>query len=95
MSLLKNEKKTNEPEIKMDEAEQEIVEAFDEEIKRQDKKERSMIVKISPLNVRSMPSFDGKVTGEYKEGDEVSIVDEKDGWGQVKEGGWILLDYVG
>ena len=92
MSLLKNEKRADDVEKKMDETEKKIVADFDAEIKRQDRKPAT--VKISPLNIRSIPSLGGEITGVLNEGDTAVIVDEKDGWGKLKDGGWVLLDYV-
>ena len=69
--------------------------------------ENAFIVKVEPetaykvrvtvsigLNVRSGPGKDYPVTGVLEYGDEVKIIEEKDGWGQVPSGGWISLDYT-
>ena len=84
MSLLKNEKKLEETTMKEQE---EIVE-------QKIKKEKEAVVRISPLNVRSTPDLVGNVISKLSEGDKVKIVEEKNGWGRLDDGGWILLDYV-
>jgi hypothetical protein len=46
------------------------------------------------LNVRSGPGTEYPADGALEYGDEVKIIKEKDGWGQVSSGGWISLDYT-
>lgn len=84
MSLLKNEKKIEEPTKKEQE---DVVEVKVD-------KSRTAVVRISPLNIRSTPDLVGNVIGKLLEGDSVKIVEDKDGWGRLEDGGWILLDYV-
>lgn len=92
MSLLKNEKKENEK--KMDETEQKIIEDFNDEIIRQDKTGYDVVVNISPLNVRRVPSLSGELIEALNAGDIKTIVEEKGGWGRLSDGGWVLLAYV-
>ena len=56
---------------------------------------RTGTVKVSSsLRIRSGPGTGYAVTGKLKNGDKVTIVEEKKGWGKLQQGGWISLDYV-
>ena len=45
------------------------------------------------LNIREEPNADSAKLDVYKEGDQVVILEVKDGWGRTDKG-WINLDYV-
>ena len=45
------------------------------------------------LNIREEPNADSTKLDVYKEGDQVVILEVKDGWGRTDKG-WINLDYV-
>ena len=45
------------------------------------------------LNIREAPDADSEGVDVYKEGDQVVILEVKDGWGRTDKG-WINLDYV-
>ena len=45
------------------------------------------------LNIREAPDADAAKVDVYKEGDQVVILEVKDGWGRTDKG-WINLDYV-
>jgi 2-dehydro-3-deoxyphosphogluconate aldolase/(4S)-4-hydroxy-2-oxoglutarate aldolase len=45
------------------------------------------------LNVREEPNADSAKVGEYKEGDQVVILEVSDTWGRTDKG-WINLKYV-
>ncbi|WP_223702856.1 SH3 domain-containing protein [Sutcliffiella deserti] len=53
----------------------------------------SAIISVSGLNVRSDPSFSGKVIGQVLQGEEVTIVSEKNNWCEIEyesgETGWV------
>lgn len=51
-------------------------------------------VTASKLNCRRGPSMSYQVIGVFNKGEKVSIIEEKEGWGQVKDKGWISLTYV-
>ncbi len=54
-------------------------------------------VSSNGLNVRTTPSSESTVLGQLKKGEEVSIIEIKDGWGKIiysgKEG-WISINYL-
>lgn len=45
------------------------------------------------LNIRKEPKIDSESLGGYKQGEQVEILETKDGWGRTDKG-WISLDYV-
>jgi uncharacterized protein YgiM (DUF1202 family) len=57
------------------------------------------VVTASSLNVRAIPSTKGTVLGTLKKGQEVRVLEEKDGWkkvqsdGQAPEG-WVAGEYL-
>lgn len=52
-------------------------------------------VKVSSyLRIRSAPGTGNEQIGKLYNGDKVSIVAELDGWGWLKQGGWVSLDYI-
>lgn len=58
-------------------------------------KERVGTVKVSSyLRVRSAPGTGNEQIGRLYNGDKVNIVSELDGWGWLKQGGWVSLDYI-
>ena len=58
-------------------------------------KERTGTVTVaSTLNIRSGPGTSYSRTGSLKNGTKVTIVEEKNGWGKLKQGGWVSLQYV-
>ena len=47
------------------------------------------------LNVRSVPSMDGKINARVRKNEIYTIIEEKNGFGKLKSGaGWILLEYT-
>lgn len=50
-------------------------------------------VTATELRVRADASTDSAIVGSYKNGNRVTILETKNGWGRVKEG-WISLQYV-
>lgn len=48
----------------------------------------------SSLNIRSGPGASYSRVGKLKNGDEVAIINEQKGWGELQQGGWVSLDYV-
>lgn len=52
----------------------------------------SLII-VEALNIRSGPSAENELLGEYKWGDMVEILEEKNGWARTDKG-WINLGYV-
>jgi hypothetical protein len=56
--------------------------------------ERSVMVNISVLNVRSGPSLTSKVIGSLKKGQVVYVTREVNGWGQIGTDQWIYLPYT-
>lgn len=56
---------------------------------------RTATVKVSStLNVRSGAGTSYSRTGSLTNGTKVTIIEEKNGWGKLLQGGWISLDYV-
>lgn len=55
---------------------------------------RQVRVNISALNIRSGPGTKHKIVGVAKQGQAYTIVDEKNGWGEIDTGGWIKLSYT-
>jgi len=45
------------------------------------------------LNIRQEPNADSQKVGEYKEGEQVTILEISDNWGRTDKG-WINLKYV-
>ena len=45
------------------------------------------------LNIRKEPNINSESLGGYKQGDKVTILEAKDGWGRT-DLGWIKLEYV-
>ena len=48
----------------------------------------------SYLNVRSGPSTSYSKVGRLYNGNKVTIIQEKNGWGNLSTGGWVSLSYV-
>ena len=48
----------------------------------------------STLNVRSGAGTSYSRTGSLTNGTKVTIIEEKNGWGKLLQGGWVSLDYV-
>lgn len=48
----------------------------------------------SSLRIRSGPGTSYAITGKLKNGDKVTIAEERNGWGKLQQGGWVCLDYV-
>ncbi|MBR6555163.1 MAG: SH3 domain-containing protein, partial [Clostridia bacterium] len=46
------------------------------------------------LNIRSGPGTGYSRVGSLKNGDTVTLIDERDGWGALLQGGWVSLDYI-
>ena len=56
---------------------------------------RIATVKVSStLNVRSGAGTSYSRTGSLTNGTKVTIIEEKNGWGKLLQGGWVSLDYV-
>lgn len=56
---------------------------------------RTGTVKVnSSLRIRSGPGTGYTITGKLKNGDKVTLIEEKNGWGKLQQGGWVSLDYV-
>lgn len=54
-------------------------------------------VESSNLNVREIPSTDGKLVGKMRQGAACEILDTQDGWAHIKSGeveGYVSLDYL-
>ena len=57
--------------------------------------ERVGTVKVSSsLRIRSAPGTGNEQIGKLYNGDKVRIVAELEGWGWLKQGGWVSLDYI-
>ena len=52
-------------------------------------------VTASLLNVRQGPGTTYAILKQIQKGTACTIVEEKDGWGKLSEGGWVCLDYLG
>jgi uncharacterized protein YgiM (DUF1202 family) len=57
------------------------------------------VVSASTLNVRAIPSTKGTVLGTLKRGQEVRVLEEKDGWKRVQSDGvapegWVAGEYL-
>ena len=46
------------------------------------------------LNIRSGPGTGYSRAGSLKNGDTVTLIDERDGWGALLQGGWVSLGYI-
>lgn len=46
------------------------------------------------LNVRQSPATSSAILRQLRKGAACTIIEEKDGWGKLSDGGWICLDYV-
>jgi hypothetical protein len=58
-------------------------------------KHRTGTVKVtSTLNIRSGPGTNYDRAGSLTNGTKVTIVEEKNGWGKLLQGGWVSLDYI-
>lgn len=56
---------------------------------------RTGTVKVSSsLRIRSGSGTGYAVTGKLKNGDKVTIVEDKNGWGKLSTGGWVSMDYI-
>lgn len=54
-----------------------------------------VIINVKKLNVRQKATTNSKIVTQVKEGQVYTIVDERNGWGQLKSGvGWIKLSYT-
>ena len=93
MSIFENEKKQKET-VKEAPKENVMETVLDVRFDKKESNGRKASVRISPLNVRSAPDLSGGVIQSLSVGDSVTIVEEKDGWGRLEDGGWILVDYV-
>ena len=51
-------------------------------------------VSIDDLNIRTSPGTEYPTTGKYTGKGVFTIVETKNGWGRLKSGGWICLDYA-
>ena len=51
-------------------------------------------VTASLLNVRQSPTTSSAILRQLRKGVACTIVEEKDGWGRLSDGGWVCLDYV-
>lgn len=51
-------------------------------------------VTASLLNVRQSPTTSSAILRQLRKGSACTIVEEKDGWGRLSDGGWVCLDYV-
>jgi hypothetical protein len=56
--------------------------------------ERSVVVNILSLNVRSSPSLTSKIIGSLKKGQVVHVTREVNGWGEIGTDQWIYLPYT-
>jgi len=56
--------------------------------------ERSVVVNISSLNVRSGPGLGNVVLGSIKRGQVVQVLREVNGWGEIEADHWIFLYYT-
>jgi len=57
------------------------------------------VVTAKTLNVRALPSTKGTVLGTLKKGQEVRVLETKDGWKRVQSDGaapegWVAAEYV-
>lgn len=48
----------------------------------------------SSLNIRLGPGTDYDKVGNLKNGDNVTLVEQKNGWGHLLQGGWVSLAYI-
>jgi uncharacterized protein YraI len=46
------------------------------------------------VNIRSGPGTNYDRAGSLTNGTKVTIVEEKNGWGKLLQGGWVSLDYI-
>lgn len=51
-------------------------------------------VTADPLNVRNGPGTSNSILRQISTGTVCTIVEEKDGWGRLSNGGWVSLQYV-
>ena len=51
-------------------------------------------VTASLLNVRQSSTTSSAILRQLRRGAACTIVEEKDGWGKLSDGGWVCLDYV-
>lgn len=51
------------------------------------------VVMAERLNKRNSASYSGAIIGECKADDEITITDEKDGWGKTDDGGFVKLEF--
>ena len=51
-------------------------------------------VTASLLNVRQSPTTASTILRQLRKGAACTIVEEKDGWGRLSDGGWVCLNYV-
>lgn len=51
-------------------------------------------VTASLLNVRQSPTTSSAILRQLRKGSACTIIEEKDGWGKLSDGGWVCLDYV-
>lgn len=51
-------------------------------------------VTASLLNVRQSPTTSSAILRQLRKGAACTVVEEKDGWGKLSDGGWVCLDYV-
>lgn len=52
-------------------------------------------VKATLLNVREAPGTNNPILKQLQKGTACTVLEEKDGWGRISEGGWVCLDYLG
>lgn len=55
---------------------------------------RARVKVNSYLNVRSGPSTSNAVVGRLYNNNEITIVNTKNGWGEISTGGWVSLSYT-
>jgi len=58
-----------------------------------EKKNTGTISVNTGLHIRKEPNKTAEILGSYKNGDKVTILETKDGWGKTDKG-WISMDYV-
>lgn len=51
-------------------------------------------ITVDRLNIRSAPNTSSKVLGTAKKGEVYTVIKEQNNWGQLKNNGWISLEYA-
>lgn len=65
------------------------------ELKTAEKREYRIKVVANALNCRREPGLDKVILNVLNQGSEFTVIEEKDGWGKLKEeNGWVDLQFT-